>query len=449
MADVAASVGVPFAPLSEATRQRLAAVLDPGLEPGNPLDVWGSGRDSEELFTEALVALADDANVGAVALAVDLVPEYDGDDSYRDAVLAAAAKTDKPVVVLASVPAAIDAVAATRLRAAGVPVLESTRTGLLALGHLLNQAARLPPDTPGSGARSAVARPVVARPVAARPVAARPASSDTLTVLVSPDPPASTRELDSATARRRRWATALSAGSLGGAELFDLLRDYGIPAVSARSASTLATAVEAAAAIGYPVAIKTDQPDIAHKSDVGGVRLNIANPADLAAAYEDLSTRLGPHVTIYAMAAPGPELILGMARDPAIGPLIVAGAGGVLAEYLSDRSVALPPVTRDAAAAMISGLRFAGVLAGQRGAPASDMDAVVSAIVSFSVLAFELGEHLEAFDINPLICYPSGVIAVDALAVPAPGAAHSAHDQQVQSFNADGRGPTATQSAAT
>ncbi len=99
VADVAAAVGVPFAPLSEQTRQRLAAVLDPGLEPGNPLDVWGTGRDSEELFTETLVALADDEGVGAVALAVDLVPEYDGDDSYRDAVLAAAAKTDKPIVV--------------------------------------------------------------------------------------------------------------------------------------------------------------------------------------------------------------------------------------------------------------------------------------------------------------------------------------------------------------
>ena len=123
VADVAASVGVPFAPLTEQTRQRLAAVLDPGLEPGNPLDVWGTGRDAQELFTETLIALADDEGVGAVALAVDLVPEYDGDESYRDAVLAAAAKTDKPIVVVASIPAAIDTEAATRLRAAGVPVL--------------------------------------------------------------------------------------------------------------------------------------------------------------------------------------------------------------------------------------------------------------------------------------------------------------------------------------
>ncbi len=149
VADVAASVGVPFAPLSEETKQRLAAVLDPGLEPGNPLDVWGTGRDPEALFTETLSALADDPGVGAVALAVDLVPEYDGDDSYRTALLAAAAKTDKPLAVLASIPAAIDQDAATRLRAAGIPVLESTRTGLLALRHLLA------PATPPGPARAA------------------------------------------------------------------------------------------------------------------------------------------------------------------------------------------------------------------------------------------------------------------------------------------------------
>jgi acetate---CoA ligase (ADP-forming) len=407
VADVAASVGVPFAPLGEATRQRLAAVLDPGLEPGNPLDVWGTGRDSEELFTETLSALADDEGVGAVALAVDLVPEYDGDDSYRDAVLAAAAKTDKPVVVLASVPAAIDAEAATRLRAAGVPVLESTRTGLLALGHLLNHAARSPCGSSD-----------MATPSAPPDLLIPPASRDALAVRASPEPPPSTSEPDYATARRRRWATALSAGPLSGAGLFDLLRDYGIPSVHARAASTLAAAVEAAAAIGYPVAIKTDEPGVEHKSDVGGVRLNVADVAALAAAYAGFARRLGPRVTVCAMAASGPELILGMARDPALGPLIVVGAGGVLAEYLSERAVALPPLSSPAAANMISGLRLAEILAGVRGQPPCDFYAVVSAIASFSLLVADLGEYLDAFDLNPLICSPSGVLAVDALAVP-------------------------------
>jgi acyl-CoA synthetase (NDP forming) len=376
VADVAAAVSVPFAQLTDQTKERLAAVLDPGLEPGNPLDVWGTGRDSEELFTETLSALADDANVGAVALAVDLVQEYDGDDSYRDAVLAAAAATSKPVVVLASVPAAIDTRAATRLRAAGVPVLESTRSGLLALGHLLAHGRNRQQDTPATDASA------------------------------------------SAAARRSRWAAALTTGPLTGADLFDLLRDYGVPAVRARSAGTLAAAVDAAAAIGYPVAVKTDEPEIAHKSDVGGVHLNVADPAALAAAYQDLAARLGPRVTVCEMAAHGPELILGLARDPALGSLVVLGAGGVLAEYLAERAVALPPLSAGDAATMISELRVAEVLAGVRGQPPCDVAALAAAVAAFSTLAAELGEYLDAFDVNPLICSPASVLAVDALAAP-------------------------------
>jgi acyl-CoA synthetase (NDP forming) len=404
VADVAVAVGVPFAPLGEATRRRLAAVLDPGLEPGNPLDVWGTGRDAEELFTETLSALADDDAVGAVALAVDLVPEYDGDDSYRNAVLAAAAKTDKPVVVLASIPAAIDNAAAARLRAAGVPVLESTRTGLLALGHLLSHGTNAPTERHAD-------RPTTNPGPAALADAAASAHV--------PVPDQASQTHRASQARRARWATALAAGPLTGAGLFDLLRDYDIPAVRARDAGTLRSAIDAADAIGYPVAVKTDEPGIAHKSDVGGVHLGLADRAGLTAAYEDLAARLGPRVTVCEMAAPGPELILGMARDPALGPLIVAGAGGTLAEYLSERSVALPPVVPAAAARMITRLRVAEILAGVRGRPPCDTDAVISALVSFSLLVFDLGGYLEAFDINPLICAPSGVLAVDALAVTA------------------------------
>jgi acyl-CoA synthetase (NDP forming) len=374
VADLAAAAGVPFAPLTAHTRQRLAAVLDPGLEPGNPLDVWGTGRDPEGLFTEALLALADDPGTGAVALAVDLIPEHDGDDSYRAAVLTAAAKTSKPVAVLASIPAAIDAGAASRLRAAGVPVLESTRTGLLALRHLLDRAARPGPE---------------------------------LT-----QPPVSV-----GAARRARWSAALAGGPLPAADLFGLLRDYGIPAVAARSAATLDEALAAAAGIGYPVALKTDDPGIAHKSDVGGVRLGIADPARLAAAYADLADRLGPSVTVTEMARPGPELILGMARDPALGPLVVIGAGGILAEYLVDRAVALPPLTAPAAVALITRQRFARLLSGFRGQPATDLAALAATVAAFSTLVTDLADQLAAFDINPLICTPAGPVAVDALAV--------------------------------
>ncbi|HUN35618.1 MAG TPA: acetate--CoA ligase family protein [Trebonia sp.] len=417
--DVAAQVGVEFAAIGPATRQRLAGVLDPGLEPGNPLDVWGTGRDTRELFTAAMSALAADPAVGAVALAVDLVPEYDQDDSYPQAALAVAAATSKPVAVLASVPAAIDQQAAARLRAAGVPVLESTRSGLLALRHLLTPpVAALPPHAESPHAESPHALPSHALPPSAPPPdlarrarwAARLASAPSTRLATSTTPAPSTP------------VSTLSPAGLSSPELLALLRDYGIPAAQAVGATTLEAALAAAQAVGYPVALKTDQPGIAHKSDVGGVCLGVADPAELADGYADLAARLGPRVAVSPMVPPGPELIVGMARDPALGPLVVIGPGGILAELFTERSVLLPPLTLAAATDSVARLRFADVLAGARGGPACDIEAIGAAIVAFSTLITELGDWLEALDVNPLICGPSGVLAVDALAVPRPPA---------------------------
>ena len=381
VADLAAELGVPFAPLGPATRDRLAAALDPGLAPDNPLDVWGTGHDTEPLFAECLSALAADPSVAAVALAVDLVPEFDGDESYPRAVLTAAARTSKPVAVLAGLPAAVDPAAAARLRAAGVPVLEGTRSGLLALRHLLDHAE---PKDP----------------------------------LPAPDPPGDT-------GRRWRETLARHPGGLGGAALFDLLRDYSLPAVRARAAASRAAALAAAAAIGYPVVLKTDEPGIAHKSDVGGVRLGLGDPAAVGAAYDDLAARLGPRVLVCETAAPGPELALGLVRDAALGPLLVISAGGVLIEIFAERAVLLAPVTRSAAVAALRRLRLAAVLAGTRGQPPADLGAIADAITGLSRLACDLGDALDALDINPLICGPSGAIAADALLIPAPASPFS------------------------
>ncbi len=377
VADLAAELGVPFAALGQATRDRLAAALDPGLEPANPLDVWGTGRDTEPLFAECLSALAADPAVAAVALAVDLVPELDGDDAYPRAVLAAASGTPKPVAVLAGLPAAVDPAAAARLRVAGVPVLEGTRSGLLALRHLLDAADSRP----------------------------------------QPPPDPKTPETPGDTAERWKNTIARHPGGLSGAVLFDLLRDYGIPAVRTLPAATRTAALAAAAKIGYPVVLKTDEPGITHKSDVSGVRLGLGDPATAGAAYDDLAARLGPRVLVCETAAPGTELTLGLARDAALGPLIVIGAGGLLVEIFAERAVLLAPVTRSAALAALRRLRLAAVLAGTRGQPPADMGAIADAITGLSRLTCDLGDVLDALDINPLICTPSGAVAADVLIV--------------------------------
>ncbi len=164
--------------------------------------------------------------------------------------------------------------------------------------------------------------------------------------------------------------------------------------------------------------LKTDHPQIAHKSDVGGVLLGINDAAALTEAYRDLASRLGRRVLVCQAVPAGTELALGIVTDPELGPLVVVGAGGVLVELLADRVVALPPVSATAAADLVAGLRVSKLLAGVRGAPPSDLSAVTQAIVGLSDLALELGDHLEALDINPLICGPEGAVAVDALVVP-------------------------------
>jgi acyl-CoA synthetase (NDP forming) len=387
VADVADELGVPFAAIGEPTTARLAGLLDPGLEPANPLDIWGTGARAGEQLSGALAALAGDPAVAAVALAVDLVHEYDGDQSYPDAVTEAARRTGKPVVVLSNLPAAIDPDVAARLRSGGIPVLEGTRTGLLALGHLLNHGLL----RHGRGPAAAVAPPVDQ-------------------------------------ARQARWTAVLAAGEAHGPALAALLGDYGITVARTRAAVSAAAALAAAAELGYPVVLKTGEPGIDHKSDVGGVVLGLAGPAALAAAYQDLAERLGRRVLVGETIPAGPELSLGLARDPELGPLLVVGAGGVLVELLADRAVALPPAGPEQARELVGQLRVAALLAGARGQPAADLDAVVAAITGLSQLAVELGDGLAALDINPLICGPHGAVAVDALAIPRQGT-HQPADQ--------------------
>jgi succinyl-CoA synthetase beta subunit len=130
-----------------------------------------------------------------------------------------------------------------------------------------------------------------------------------------------------------------------------------------------------------------------------------------------MAMRLGPRVLVCETVPAGIELALGVVTDKELGPLIVVGAGGVLIELLADRAVALPPVAPAQAADLVSGLRVARLLAGVRGAQPADLDAVIRAVCGLSELAVELGDQLDALDVNPLICGPAGAVAVDALAM--------------------------------
>jgi acyl-CoA synthetase (NDP forming) len=390
--DLAEELEVPLARIAGATRSRLAAVLEPGLPATNPLDAWGTGNDADAIFAACTRALLDDPDTGALALALDLTTEPTPDTSWTGLAIAAARSTAKPVAVLGNLASAVDPADARRLRAAGVPVLEGTATGLAALRHLLAHRDFLAhPPPPAAEAMGGGAAPVAAVPGG--------------------------RE-----GRRARWrARLVDPRPLGEVEALAMLAGWGVPVVAAEEAGSLEGAASAAGRVGWPVALKTAAPGVPHKSDVGGVRVGLADPEQLAAAYADLAGRLGPRVVVAAMAAPGVELALGVVRDPQFGPLVMVAAGGVLVEALGDRRFALPPVDARTARSMLDRLAIRPLLDGGRGARPADLGAVADAVVRLSALAVDLGDRLAAVDVNPLVAGPHGCVAVDALVVRAAG----------------------------
>jgi acyl-CoA synthetase (NDP forming) len=376
LVDAAASVGVPLAEISDETSKRMAALLDPGLPPVNPLDFWGTGTDAHEIVTGCVRALLQDPEVAALAFSVDLTSEEYPDMGYIAMARETFPETDKPFAMLSNFSSGIDRDDAKLLDGDGIPVLEGTLTGLAAFRHLF-------------GYRDFRARPPVE---GASPVA---------------------------DGVRERWRDRLASG-----EPFDeleglaLLAEYGVPVVEGVRADSLEDAIEAAERLGFPVAVKTASPGVQHKSEVGGVRLGVKDSPSLGDAYADLERRLGPQVTVAPMAPPGVEIALGIVRDPQFGPLVLVGAGGVLVEIMRDRRLAIPPLDEARARSMIDRLELRPLLDGVRGGQSADVDGVARAIVAISWLAHDLAEHLEALDANPLICGPNGCVAVDALVIP-------------------------------
>lgn len=377
VADQAHALGVRFADLADTTRATLSEVLDPGLEPTNPLDLWGRGEDTEELMTVALRALADDPGVAVVVAGLDLVEEYDENLAYPDAVLTVAGRTEKPVAVMSNLANAVDQAQAATLRAAGVPVLEGTRSGLQALGHLLAQA----------------------------------------------DPPAPRPAATVDQARVERWRSRL-AGGVDPVTALELVADYGVMTAKSSCVDSRSGALDVAERLGYPVVLKTAASDVAHKTEADGIRPGLGAADQVLAAYDDLSERLGPRVLVQRQLTSGVEVALGMVRDPLLGPLVVVATGGTLVEVVPQRAVGLPPLTSASARAMVDGLAgLTTMLGGVRGAVPADLDSVVEAVVAVSQLAVELGDCMLALDVNPLICSATGAVAVDALVVSDPAAA--------------------------
>jgi acyl-CoA synthetase (NDP forming) len=375
--DLAAAQGVPYARINDATRQKLAARLEYGLEPTNPLDAWGTGHDYETIFTDCLQALVDDPDTAVAILCAETRSGFSLHESYGRIVQTVAARTDKPILMSNNLATVGNDDLAVRCTHGGTPVLVGMKPMMTAVRAAFDH-------------RDFRARP----PVAPARVTA---------------------------GARARWTARLQrGGALDESESLALFADYGMPVLPNRVVESGAGAEQAAGELGFPVVLKTAMPGILHKSDVGGVRLALPDVAAVRAAYDDLARRLGPRVLVTPMAQKGMELAFGALDDSQFGPIVMIGAGGILVEAMADRRFALAPFDAATGRRLLDGLKMRPLLDGLRGLPAADLDAAAAALGRFSALAADLAGLFQEIDINPMLCGAQGCVALDALVVGRP-----------------------------
>lgn len=373
MVDVAERMNVPFARISEETKGRLRELLDPGLEPINPLDAWGTGKDFERIFSQCLSALVSDQASSLGVLVADITSGFWLHEAFGRVCRGIAHTSHKPIVLVNNHVGTDTQDLALRLVDQGVCVLDGTKPALVAIKHAMDY------------------RDFLRR-----------------TVDAMPD--------EVASSMKEKWRGRLSEGGiLDEAEGLALLSDYGVTTQRSAVVESLDAALTVADDLGYPVVLKTATAGILHKSDVGGVALNLQNRAALTDAYQNISGRLGPRVLVGSMVQGNIELAIGLLNDEQFGPVVMVAAGGVFIELLRDRCMRLAPFGVATAREMIDSLVCRPLLDGFRGSPACNVDHLAFTLSRVSRLAADLGDVITEMDVNPLKVGPHGCIAVDAL----------------------------------
>lgn len=388
-ADACARAGLRVADLAEQTRAALTA-LAPAAATGNPVDLLATvGLDPFERAVDCVLA---DPNVdGVVAIYTPLV--RDAENAYAAALLRAQQR-HPDVPVLAAFP--------------GVPVAPEPT---LACFEFPEQAI---------GVLGALARYVAWRDEPSQPEQV----------------PVTAEVHARAKAVLDRALPEEGDCWLAPQEAAELLSAYGIPVAPVQEAQDVEAAVDAAERLGYPVALKAKGVTVVHKSDVGGVLLDLADAAQVRASYALLTQRLGSAlegVFLQRMydGHDGLELIAGVTVDDVVGPLVLVGAGGVDTELLDDRVVRLPPRSRVAALDQLSELRCAPRFGGYRGRPPLALNAVADVLLALGALASDLPEVRE-LDLNPLMVSADGTLALDVRV--RAGRAHRSADDGTRSL---------------
>ncbi|WDF71885.1 acetate--CoA ligase family protein [Novosphingobium sp. KACC 22771] len=374
--DLAEELGLPLADLHDEDSPELRAALPPFVPVSNPLDITAQGLSQPVIYTQSLGALMDDARVGAVVAGIIQSDPITAKIKVPAIVAALDGRAISKPLVFAGLDEGADMPAhyIADLRARGIPWFPTTERAFRALAALTLRAA-----------------------------------------------------LDLTNAA----PAALSVAGLGDYagvvaeyQAKALLGPLGISFPSGQFAADAEAAVAAAEAVGYPVAMKAQAAALGHKSDAGGVMLNLADADAVRAAFPKMVANVAAYdasitldgVLIEKMGKRGLEMIVGAKNDPEWGPVVLAGFGGVTAEILADVALITPDLSEEAIVEKLYGLKQAALLKGYRGSPALDVAALAKLIRQISAVL--LAEpRIAEMDLNPVILHPvgEGVVALDAL----------------------------------
>jgi acetate---CoA ligase (ADP-forming) len=394
LCDVADRTGVKLPDPSEETKARLRTALPGFGTASNPLDATGNAVYDVSVYEACMDALASDPGISLVAVAQDCSPGLSklGSGNYRriaERVAAVAARLDKPVAFFNPTAGGLHPFVVEPFENTDVAVMHGTRASLLAFRRLFEYAQAM------------------------RANGNKPRIADSA-IRLQPDPAWRARFQEGAPLTEREGKTFLAA--------------CGIPVTREALATTEKEALAVAASLGFPVVLKIESADIAHKTEVGGVRVGLESAEAMIAAYREILASVKEKapkarvagVVVQEMVSGGIEMIAGLSQCAPFGMGIVTGTGGVLVELVKDAALALAPIDTARAHELIASTRAKELLEGFRGAGRADIEAFAGVLCALSAIAVTYGDLLEAIDLNPVAVLPAGrgVRVLDALVIP-------------------------------
>lgn len=389
VADEASEMGLDIPELGDETTAALEKVIPAYGSAMNPVDVTAQVINEAEDFQRVLELMVGHPRIDALVIVITQITGESGRQMTRD-IVAMTKRTRKPITVAWTAGEVLVGENYKTLAEGGVQFYKSPVRAVKALGRLMNY---------GTFRREYMARQTTGYGEEGNRAAE-----------------ASARALLSETGR------TLTENQ--GKKLFAM---YDIPVTREEVATSESHAAGIAERIGYPLAMKIDSPDILHKTEAGGLKLNLGTREEVTAAYSEIMANARCYdpdahlngVLVQEMVIGGTEVIVGVNNDPQFGPTVMFGLGGIFVEILKDVALRVAPLARQDALSMISEIKGYKVLAGARGRPRADIDAIADVLVKVSRMVMELEDLVAELDINPLLVLPEGqgVRVADALVI--------------------------------